>query len=195
MRISRISTYVGNDPVNGRDTTGMWRDIYIGGAADRRTGIVKSYAAREARQHPQRDVKYFDWLQVSEIREAIRTTLPEAPLNIIGHSLGGAEAIRQADATDRQVDTLITIDAVDLPANSVSSELTLQNVGTWANVTANPGEWDRSDVIAAAGGKVDPAVTGQADLNVSSPHHHGQFEEMMKQIKADRAIDSTYKRR
>jgi hypothetical protein len=49
-------------------------------------------------------------------------------------------------------------------------------------------------VVAALGGKVDSKVTGQADLNASSPHHHGQFEAMMKQINADKAIDSTYKR-
>jgi hypothetical protein len=47
-----LYAYVGNDPINGNDPTGMFRDIYIGGASDHRSLIVKSYAERQMAAHP-----------------------------------------------------------------------------------------------------------------------------------------------
>jgi RHS repeat-associated protein len=189
-----LYAYVGNDPVNVRDPTGAFRDIYIGGGGDTVTKIVQSYAERQQAQHPNRDIQYFIWSDTKGISNAVNTTLPEAPLNIIGHSLGGAEAIRQADATNRAVDNLITVDPVDMPGFAVSPNLTLQNVKSWANITANPASGNQSDAVAAVGGKVDSTVTSQAGANFTSPQNHANFGAMLREIKAPKAIDETYRK-
>jgi pimeloyl-ACP methyl ester carboxylesterase len=129
-----------------------------------------------------------------QISEAIRTTPAGEPINIIGHSLGGAEGIRQANWTDRRINNLITIDPVDLPGRAVDSDLSISNVQRWTNVTANPVERNWSDTIASIGGKVDEAVTSQANVNVSSPANHGDFETMLGQVNGERLIDESYRR-
>lgn len=189
-----LYAYVGNDPINYRDPTGAFRDIYIGGASDIHSRIVKSYADQQGAAHPGRSIQYFTTGNERGIANAIATTPPGEPINVIGHSLGGTDAIRAADATDRVIANLITIDPVDFPGNAIDSNLSLGNVGTWTNVTANPAESDRSDWVAALGGKVDASVTNQADVNVSSQAHHGQFETMMGDANAQRRIDDSYRR-
>jgi RHS repeat-associated protein len=188
-----LYAYVGNDPLNSSDPSGAFRDIYIGGGGDTVTKIVKSYADRQAAAHPNRDVRYFIWSDTKGISKAINSTPSGAPLNVIGHSLGGAEAIRQADATNRTVDNLITVDPVDLPGSAVNPELTLDNVKVWANVTANPAVGNESDIVAAAGGKVDSKVTSQAGISITSPQNHANFGAMMRESKAQKVIDDTYK--
>lgn len=96
---------------------------------------------------------------------------------------------------DRQIDNLITIDPVDFPAFSIGPDITLGNVGTWTNVTANPAERDFTDTVASVGGKVDEAVTGQADVRISSPANHGDFSRMMSDSRAERRIDDSYRTR
>lgn len=192
---TNLYAYVGDDPVNRSDPTGLFRDIYIGGASDYNSRIVASYAERQVAAHPNRSILYFSGGDRHGIAQAIETTPRGEPLNIAGHSLGGAEAIRQANATNRHVDNLITIDPVDLPGRAVSPNLSLENVGTWTNVTANPTTSDGSDRVAALGGKVDASVTNQADQNISSSAHHGQFDQMMRDSRAGRAIERSYRRR
>lgn len=190
-----LYAYVANDPINGTDPTGMFRDIYIGGASDYRSLIVKSYAERQMANHPDRSIMYFPGGNRYAITEAIRTTPRGELINIIGHSLGAAEGIRQANLTDRRVDNLITIDPVDFPGRAVDHDLNMDNVRRWTNVTANPAERNWSDTVASLGGKVDETITRQADVNVSSPANHGDFEPMMRQIGAERLIDDSYRRR
>jgi pimeloyl-ACP methyl ester carboxylesterase len=96
------------------------------------TKIVKAQAEREARDHPERDVRYYAWSARTEISRAINTTPQGEPINIIGHSLGGVSAIRAADSTNRIIDNLITIDPVQgFPG---IGQVTLGNVGTWTNI-------------------------------------------------------------
>jgi pimeloyl-ACP methyl ester carboxylesterase len=108
-----LYAYVANDPVNGRDPTGT-RDIYIGGADDKDgSRLVQSYAANQQNLHPDRDIRYFSWADGKEIRAALNAGIPiREPLNVIGHSLGGAEALRQALGTNAKIDNLVTIDPV-----------------------------------------------------------------------------------
>jgi len=152
---------------------------------------VKSYAQQQTILTG-RDVEYFSWDQSKNISSAINGAPTGEPINLIGHSLGGAEAIRQADATDRTISSLVTIDPVDLPGQAVSPNLSILNVKTWVNVTSNPAQMDWSDYVAAAGGKVSSTVTDQADLNIDSRLHHGDFSGMMKQANAANGINATY---
>jgi RHS repeat-associated protein len=185
--------YTGGDPVNAIDPKGTLRDIYIGGGNDTNSRIVASYAERQMALHPGRDIQYFIWSDTGGIADAIRTTPANEPLNIIGHSLGGAAAIRAADRTNRTVDTLITIDPVDMPFYTIK-DVSLNNVKVWANVTANPPTSDSSDWVAWVGGKVNRSVTSRAHYKADSRRHHGQFLKMMEDINADRAIARTYEK-
>ena len=185
-------SYVGGDPVNSIDPTGLI-DIYIGGMGDDSSRLVFNYYQRQRRAYPRRDIRYFGWDQGAGIANAISSAPRGEPINIIGHSLGGAEAIRASDRTNRTIDTLITIDPVDLPFDKISSNISLGNVKAWVNVLANPSESDRSDWIAWAGGKVDASVTDKADINFTSAKHHGEFQKMMDEINAARALEMTYR--
>ena len=190
-----LYAYVGNDPVNQTDPTGQFRDIYIGGASDARTRIVARYADNQRLANPGRDIRYYSWQRYQEVRRAIASTPAGEPVNVIGHSLGGAAAIREADNASRQIDNLITIDPVDFPGFAINSDLSLENVGTWTNVTANPAERDFSDSVASFGGKVDQSVTDQADGNIPSGANHGDFSRMMGDARAEQKIDESYRRR
>jgi hypothetical protein len=183
--------YTGNDPLNRHDPTGK-RDIYIGGGGDTMTEIVKSYANDQMRAHPGRDIQYFIWSNTSGIQNAVGGTPQNEPLNIIGHSLGAAEAMRQ-DPVLRPADNLITIDPVDLPGNAIDAP-TANNIDAknWINVTANPSSPNASDGVAALGGKVSPERTSGADSQVSSSANHGDFGPMMRGSGAQQDVDRTY---
>lgn len=171
------------------------RDIYIGGADDDDSGIVRGYAEAQRRQHPNRDVRYHEWWDVRGIANAINSTPREAPLNIIGHSMGGAEAIRQAAATRRPIDRLVTIDPVNA-RDPLRPSFTRKHVGAWANVTSDSDDWlNPGNLIAGAGGRVSSRVTEMADLRHRSSANHGAFARMMAEIDAARAIDATYRDR
>jgi hypothetical protein len=95
-------------------------------------------------------------------------------------------------ATRRKIDTLITIDPVDL--FEVLGTFRMSNVVQWVNVTANPERRDWSDTVASAGGKVRREVTERAHVRFSSPQNHYNFPAMMREINARRALDRTYRR-
>ena len=187
-----LYSYVGNDPINKVDPTGE-RDVYIGGGGDTVSEIVRSYAANQMTLHPNRDIQYYIWSDTASISNAVATTPAGEPLNVIGHSLGAAAAMRQNGTNYKSVDTLVTIDPVDLPGNAISAP-TANNIDAknWINVTANPASWDRSDVIAAAGGKVSSERTSGADTQVNSGANHRQFDSMMRESGAQQAVDRTY---
>lgn len=187
-----LYVYTGNDPLNRIDPTGK-RDIYIGGGWDGKSRIVQSYAARQMALHPNRDIQYFSWRDTDAIRTAVFNTPAGEPLNVIGHSLGGGEGMRQHGLNYKSIDTLVTIDPVDAPFNAIDAP-TANNIDAknWINVTANPSSLDRSDVIAAIGGKVSPERTSGADSQVNSSAHHREFGRMMQESGAQKAVDRTY---
>lgn len=187
-----LYAYVSNDPLMRKDPSGA-RDIYVGGFWDKNgTSNVQDYAARMARENEGRDIRYFSHTQDGAIAKALVEPLAKGePLNLIGHSMGGAEAIQQAKATGAEITNLITIDPVG-PTGEVG---TLPNVQTWANVTANPPTKDSTDHIADFGntmmGKSD--VSG-AHMDAPTPYHHRSFEPMMNSIKAPEAIGQSYQK-
>jgi RHS repeat-associated protein len=165
----------GNEPVNHADPTGLI-DIYVGGGGDDWfTHIVENYA--QARGSP-----YYSWTQGSSVVAAIRDAAARGePVNVIGHSFGGATAMSAVAASGVKVDTLITAD----PVGGVLRNFNGLNVKNWINITAKPESWDRSDYIAWLGGKSDPKITGAADESVTTKQHHGAFPNMMREIQAD----------
>jgi uncharacterized protein RhaS with RHS repeats len=186
-----LYAYVENDPVNRSDPTGL-RDVYIGGASDKdKSRIVQRYAERQRRLHPGRDIRYFSWADGKGISAALTKGIPiNEPLNVIGHSLGGAEAIHQAKATSARIDNLITID----PVGDVGSGSKPPNVATWTNVTTEPANRNFSDAVASAGRfGLGTTKTSGADISVVSPSSHGDFPQMMDQVHAKQAIESSYK--
>jgi RHS repeat-associated protein len=187
-----LYAYVGDDPVNHGDPTGL-RDIYIGGMSDKNgTRQVQNFAEQQAKLHPHRDIEYYSWTQVGAIRRAIdRPMGKNEPLNVIGHSLGGGTAKNVvSDMGGTKFTNLITIDPVG--STNIGKP---PNIGTWANVTSNGPQRDWSDTIASAGrlsfGRSD---TSGADISVTSTANHYDFATMMAQIHAVEAIDKSYQR-
>ena len=83
---------VSNNPLNRIDPDGL-RDIFVGGAGDASSEIVKSYYSQYSKEHP--DSAYYSWTQLDDIVKDINGTArnaPGSPINIIGHSYGGDTA-------------------------------------------------------------------------------------------------------
>jgi hypothetical protein len=186
-----LYAYVNNDPINRNDPTGE-RDIYIGGASDKDASrIVQRYAEAQMEAHPDRDIQFFSWADSRGISAALERGIPiNEPLNVIGHSLGGAEAIIQANATSAKIDNLITID----PVGSAGSGNKATNVAVWANITAAPSDRNFSDTVASAGrALLGTTNTSGADISVTSRSSHGDFTNMLSQIRGAQAIESSYR--
>lgn len=184
-----LYTYVNNDPGNNKDPTGL-RDIYIGGADDKDgTKIVQQYALDQMRLHPERDIQYYSWADYRGIMKAMDAPLRQGePLNVIGHSLGGAKAIDDASRSIGRITNLITIDPVSSAGGPKS-----ENVTNWSNIIAKPRDWYFSDRVAATGRFLLGTTDTSGARNSVSGLHHGDFREMMQQLNAARTIDSSYK--
>ena len=184
--------YTSNNPYSFIDPDGR-RDIYIGGAADKgRTRIVQDYAGAQQQLNPGRDVQYFSYREKAEIAAAISAPLKEGePLNVIGHSLGGREAIRQANSTEAEITNLVTIDPVGSAGNGAKPP----NIEAWTNVLAVPLDRNSSDTVASAGRMVfGSTATSGADSQTQNTSH-GDFPSMMSNSDAQRKVDASYQER
>jgi hypothetical protein len=84
----------------------------------------------------------------------------------------------------------VTID----PVGGTGDLGVLPNVGAWANVNSDPSSYNDADKIAETGRFFWPEPdTSGAGITLNSPYHHGDFEDMMNQIKALQAIDRSYR--
>lgn len=185
--------YANNNPYKFTDPDGR-RDIYIGGGGDKNgSQIVQSFAAAQQQLHPDRDIQYFSWKEVKNISGAMSKPLADGePLNVIGHSLGGSQAIRHANDSDAAITNLITIDPVGEQAGNGARPANAEN---WANVTANPAASDRSDKVASVGRVLFGATnTSGATTSQTSTAHHGYFNTMMNEVKATETIDASYQK-
>ncbi|GAB3101309.1 hypothetical protein GCM10027159_25770 [Lysobacter terrae] len=183
--------YASNNPYSRTDPDGR-RDIYIGGASDKDSSrLVQNYAETQKQLHPDRDIQYFGWHENERIQAALEAPLAKGePLNVIGHSLGGGEAVSQANETSARITNLVTID----PVGGAGSGSKPENVSNWVNVIAQTTtKVNFSDAIAYAG-RVFQGVTNLsgADISKTSSANHGDFTKMMKDADASQLINSSY---
>ena len=156
-------------------------EIYVGGAGDRATGIVKGYAEIAGGE-------YFSWDQASSIRDFIRNLPADEPVHLIGHSYGANTAAHVALALCRvegalgcrKFDSLTTVDPVSRMRPDFK-ELS-EKVPNWTNINAAPANRNFSDTIADIGGKWGDAPSGYANKHVSVNANLAEFRSMLFQV-------------
>jgi RHS repeat-associated protein len=169
-------TYARNNPLNRIDPDGA-TDIYIGGAADHRTQIVKGYVQRNG-STPGRTVAYFTHDQVKEATAFANENHGNGePMNIIGHSWGADSAIQVAAGVNGTVDNLVGVDPVGKPLRP-GGDSRPDNVANVVSVTATPSDRDSSDLVEAAGvlvgGRPDAFEKG-ANTSINVDANHADF--------------------
>jgi pimeloyl-ACP methyl ester carboxylesterase len=166
--------YVSGNPLGRTDPQGLV-EIFVGGARDATNRNVKSYYDTYLRSHS--DALYFEWWQESALIRAIRSQKQSEPINLIGHSLGGAQAAWAARYGGRKINLLITID----PVGAMRECPMTKNANEWIDVNAlHSGGKNMSDYVSYAGGKWGFLADGRADVYIESPANHGDFREMMQ---------------
>jgi pimeloyl-ACP methyl ester carboxylesterase len=170
--------YAGENPISHADPSGLL-DVFVGGLSDSTSGIVSTYQKYYAETNPDRSSIYFQWNQGTAIEQAIRDALkqnPCEPINIIGHSYGGATAANVArDLSQNGIipDLLETVDPV-------SYQKTPGVADVWVDINSAPATTDSSDVVAAIGHKWGNWPSGSANSYYTAPYHHGDFADLFQ---------------
>jgi hypothetical protein len=174
-------------------------NIFIGGADDEGGLLGGNHPVRNSRALS-RDVSgyniYATYKDADEINASIQKLPLDIPINVIGHSLGGATATEVALANPGRINKLITVDPVgpiyvgrdpkigvpvyDFPDyGKVNS-----SVGKWVNIraTGQPGNDDSSNAIARMGGRWKDSPRGYADVFIPAPYNHGDFDNLLRSI-------------
>jgi len=154
-------------------------NIFVGGADDDSSGIVKGYYNQFKEDHARQDSHYFNWQDMDGILNAVRSAALGQRVNVIAHSYGAHTVglgLGMMAPTGIHVDRLITIDPV---GRSLVPDTLHNAVGTWVNVSSDPSDTNRSDVVAILGGRGGHLPSGSADANYSVTTHHRDFKAMM----------------
>src|SRR5690606_1833017 len=154
--------------------------------------IVQDHAATQQRLNPGRDIQYFSYREKADIAAAVSAPLKEGePLNVVGHSLGGREAIRQANSTEVKITNLVTID----PVGSAGDGAKPSNVEAWTNVQADPSDRNRSDTVASLGRALLGSTATSGAVSQTLTTSHGNFPSMMSKSGAQEKVDASYRER
>jgi RHS repeat-associated protein len=162
--------YVYGNPISKTDSLGLI-DIYIGGAGDATTGIVNNWVKENAP-----DAKYFEWTQGKDIKKLIDSQPDGEPINLIGHSYGGDTAAWAALNSCKPITSLTTIDPVS--RFKPNSDDIKKKVKDWTNVNATPLVPDRTDFIAALGGKWGDGPRPYSNF-ITVDTNHGNFSALI----------------
>ena len=194
--------YVGNNPLNATDPTGMVTDIFVGGNRDRMNRpmgqLRDSEATRTGRNTPFVRHGDKDGLVAALQAGSIESGETGAPLNVICHSQGCSTAMEAIRESGAPVDVLVTLDPVDDLFSDNGGDKP-GNVGEWRNVEAEPsGGRDFGDRVAQTGNFISGEFDSSgADDNVSVDTHHGYTYSMYGAAGDDgqtprQAVDDTY---
>ena len=192
--------YVGNDPMNATDPTGLY-EIFIGGQSENAPliggKIVRNFAKayREARKG--RVAKYRRHRgrrgTVRALREA--SDLGE-PVNVVCHSRGCNTAMAAIEKSGVEVDNLITVDPVGQPVTGFRGERP-ENIKTWINVEGTPveGEHNSADTVEGIGESLPFSEfdASEVDRQVETDRNHNDFSGMLSDADGVGIIDDSYK--
>ena len=119
----------------------------------------------------------YAWTDKNEIIEFINTLDPDEPLRIVGHSYGGDTAYLVARDCGRNVEALVTFDAVSNLTFNISPP---SNVDNWYNIYVTGGNYGTGDLIADLGGHWQD-IDGATNIEVPDVRH-GDVAGMMNYI-------------
>jgi RHS repeat-associated protein len=181
---ANLYAYVGNDPMNRRDPTGL-DTFYVGGGCDgycsENTRIVADYAQQQG-------ARFFTHRQLSDLKDAIADAQRRGePAIVIGHSWGASGAANLVANADVKVDILITID----PVGAIFDGKTTNNhTGLWVNVRATDDKrFTGGNAVSILWGR-SRAAQNYSDLSVNVPTIHEDFEGMLEASNTQIAIEN-----
>jgi RHS repeat-associated protein len=209
-----LYAYVGAEPGNGVDPTGM-QVVTIGGGGESNSRgsyplsspIMRDFSDSYSRAHPDRRTMYFGHAEarsralneIVKYRNKLADEGVSQPLNIIGLSWGASEAIKLTADLYRagiKVDTLTTLDPVGEPGWNTGAALL--GSGFWQNVHSHSQSDQMGDRVAEWWGRSVYAQDA-ADLSITVMNTHTDVIGMMAarggdgQTIAER-IEATYRR-
>jgi len=159
--------------------------FFVGGGGDAKSGIVAGFedslAVRTELGH--RRTSYFANDQRAAFLARIAAEPQETRIVLVGHSWGGDTAARAAAALGQQgrpVDTLVTVDPVGRGLSDDYFRRVRAGSREWVNIRAYGAAWDRTDVIAVAGGAYADGPRGYATRHVEAPLNHGNFNGLLR---------------
>ena len=162
-------------------------NIFVGGADDE-DGLFGNHPVQGSdalKEDVYGDNYYATHDQIESI-DALISNTPEGKLiNITGHSLGGNTAAQAVVRNPRRVSILVTIDPVG--GDEVDYIKIQSSVGNWVNVNA-AGKPDRTfsdrfrldNLAAGVGGPWNASSKDYADIHISAPYNHADFNAMIR---------------
>jgi pimeloyl-ACP methyl ester carboxylesterase len=155
--------------------------VFIGGAGDATSGIVRSYYNQFIALNPGLIVRYFSWTQYQAVINYLRT-VGSAPITIVGHSYGAATAVKVTAAAPktlgRNIDLLITVDGVSRFSGRNFSGAAAGS-DRWVNIVADRQGVSSGNRIANLGGTWGNAPGQSADSNISVVGNHEDFGKLL----------------
>jgi pimeloyl-ACP methyl ester carboxylesterase len=162
-------------------------NIFVGGADDE-GGLFGNHPVQGSgslKEDVYGDNYYATHDEIESIDALIRNTPEGRLITITGHSLGGNTAAQAVVRNPGRVSILVTIDPVG--GDEVDYSKIQSSVGNWINVNA-AGKPDRvfsdrfrlDNLAAGVGGPWNVSPQDYADIYISAPYNHADFNAMIR---------------